>query len=123
MYFFCLFGAYKFDVHISVHRKYISKVQPSRCNVFWICLFCTLDAGLVQGGSNMTGTDFFKKTIITKHLLAHVKCGLFTKKSVPVIFEPPCTLDAGLLARSQYMEGPATGHLDTGFSWFPCVYK
>ena len=28
------------------------------------------------------------------------------------------TLVAGLLARS-----PATGHLDTGFSWFPCVYK
>ena len=24
-------------------------------------------------------------------------------------------LDAGLLARSQYSEGPATGHLDTGF--------
>ena len=34
-----------------------------------------------------------------------------------------CTLDAGLLARSQYSEGPATGHLDTSFSWFPCVYK
>jgi len=33
------------------------------------------------------------------------------------------TLDAGLLARSQYSEGPATGHLDTGFSSFPCVYK
>jgi len=32
-------------------------------------------------------------------------------------------LDAGLLASSQYPEGPATGHLDTGFSWFPCVYK
>ena len=32
-------------------------------------------------------------------------------------------LDAGLLARIQYPEGPATGHLDTGFSWFPCVYK
>ena len=32
-------------------------------------------------------------------------------------------LDAGLLARSQYSEGPATGHLDTRFSWFPCVYK
>jgi len=29
---------------------------------------------LIQGGSNMTGTD----------------CGLFTDKSVPVIFEPPC---------------------------------
>ena len=33
------------------------------------------------------------------------------------------TLGAGLLARSQYPEGPATGHLDTGFSSFPCVHK
>jgi len=33
------------------------------------------------------------------------------------------TLDAGPLARSQYPEGPATGQLDTGFCWFPCVYK
>ena len=33
------------------------------------------------------------------------------------------TLDAKLLARSKYSEGPATGHLDTGFSWFPRVYK
>jgi len=33
------------------------------------------------------------------------------------------TLDAGLLPRSQHSEGPATGHLDTGFSWFPCVCK
>jgi len=31
------------------------------------------------------------------------------------------TLDAGLLAKSQYSEGPATGHLDTGFSWLPCA--
>jgi hypothetical protein len=28
----------------------------------------------------------------------------------------------GLPASSRYPEGPAlTGHLDTGFSWFPCV--
>jgi len=33
------------------------------------------------------------------------------------------TLVAGLLVRSQYSEVPATGHLDTGFSRFPCVYK
>ena len=33
------------------------------------------------------------------------------------------TLVAGLLARSQYPEGPATGHIDTGVSWFPCVHK
>jgi len=29
------------------------------------------------------------------------------------------TLDAGLPARSQYSEGPATSHFDTGFSGFP----
>ena len=33
------------------------------------------------------------------------------------------TVDAELLARSQYSEDPATGHLNTGFSWFPCIYK
>ena len=33
------------------------------------------------------------------------------------------TVVAGLLARSQYPEGPGTGHLDTGFSLFPCAYK
>jgi len=37
---------------------------------------------------------------------------------------PDCwLLVAGLLARSQYPEGLATGHLHKGFSWFPCVYK
>ena len=33
------------------------------------------------------------------------------------------TLHVRLLARSQYPEGPATGHLHKGFSWFPYVYK
>jgi hypothetical protein len=28
---------------------------------------------------------------------------------------------AGLLARSLYPGGSATGNFDTGFSWFPCV--
>ena len=40
------------------------------------------------------------------YLLCHVCIAVFT-------------LDAGLLARSQYSEGPATGHLDTGFLGFP----
>jgi hypothetical protein len=31
------------------------------------------------------------------------------------------TVVAGLLARSRYPECPATGHLSTGFSWFPFV--
>ena len=38
---------------------------------------------------------------------------------VPYVCIAVLTLDAGLLARSQYPEGPATGHLDTGFSFFP----
>jgi hypothetical protein len=32
-------------------------------------------------------------------------------------------LDAGWLARSQLMEGPATRHLNTGFSWFSWVLE
>jgi len=44
------------------------------------------------------------------YLLCHVRIAVFT-------------FDAGLLARNQYSEGPATGHLDTGFSLFPCVCK
>ena len=46
-------------------------------------------------------------------------CVLFYYVCVVVVH----TLVVGLLARSQYPEGPATGHLGTGVSWFPCVYK
>ena len=73
----------------------------------------------VQGGSNMTGTDFFfcnhncssllqlpdrTEQVLTRAggrvevvaslsqgRTAAAQCGLFTNKSVPVIFEPPCT--------------------------------
>ena len=58
----------------------------------------------------------------TKHI--NVKS---LRNAIPCIYriqyQVEYTLDAGLLARSQYSEGPATGQLDTGFSWFPCVYK
>ena len=50
--------------------------------------------------------------------LKDVKCGDGGLPSLEVV-----RVDVGLRARSQYSEGPATGHLDTGFSWFPCVYK
>ena len=42
---------------------------------------------LVQGGSNMAGTDL---CVNKPNCAAAVQCGLFTYKSVPVIFEPPC---------------------------------
>ena len=52
----------------------------------------------------------------------YVWCHIF--KNIDVFnFIAFFTLDAGLLAISQYSEGPATGHLDTGFSWFPCALK
>ena len=44
-------------------------------------------------------------------------CVLFYNVCVAVLH----TLVAGLLARIQYSEGPATAHLGAGFSWFPCV--
>jgi len=34
-----------------------------------------------------------------------------------------CITRLQTLARSQYSEDPATGHLDTCFSRFPCAYK
>ena len=36
-----------------------------------------------------------------------------------IYFNSLLDLDAELLARSQNPEGPATGHLDTGFLGFP----
>ena len=57
-------------------------------------------------------------------VLAYIKVGR-SKSSYVYLLYYVCiavfTLDAGLLARSQYSEGPAPSHLDTGFSWFPCA--
>jgi len=48
-----------------------------------------------------------------------ISCVLFHYVCIAVLH----TLVAGLLARSKNPEGPATGHLGTGFSLFSCVYK
>ena len=52
------------------------------------------------------------------HIPHIVICVLFYYVCIAVLH----TLVAGLLARSQYPEGPATDHLGTLFSWFPFVY-
>ena len=59
-----------------------------------------------------------KKYVLCVRVCMYVYLCLFVVLCVYCFF---ITLDAGLLARSQYSEGPATGHLDTGFSWFPCA--
>ena len=55
--------------------------------------------------------------ILCLFLLPHVYC--FTVCVYCCLTYFSCRI----LARSQYPEGPATGHLVTGFSWFPRVYK
>ena len=70
------------------------------------CLVCTVVSCLVC----IVVVVLFVLLSSYVYLLYHVCIAVFT-------------LDAGLLAISQYPEGPATGHLDTGFTWFPCVYK
>ena len=55
-------------------------------------------------------------------------CGILCVWCTLCVFVVICVyfcsyLNAGLLASSQYPEGLATGQLDTGFSWFPCVYE
>ena len=66
-------------------------------------------------------TDIYKSQLLTTNTIPLYSLILvvFVVLCVIAVF----ILDAGLLARSQYSEGPVTGHLDTGFSWFPCVYK
>ena len=56
-------------------------------------------------------------------LVNNVEGSVSTERETHFMFFCMITLVVELLARGQCPEGPATGHLDTGFSWFPCVYK
>ena len=47
---------------------------------------------------------------VTLRVLLYCVCAVVLNTSV-----------TGLLARSQYSEGPEPGHFGTDFSWFPCV--
>ena len=56
----------KFDRFMYQGRQHNAGIRRISCTRTYLCV------SIVQGGSNMTGTD----------------CGLFTHKSVPVIREP-----------------------------------
>ena len=64
-----------------------------------------------------------KTLIFTEMSSVCLFVGIMRNKQIQGVYCCFFTLDAGLLARSQYSEGPATGHLEIGFSWFPCVYN
>jgi hypothetical protein len=67
-------------------------------------------------GNTLT-THFSESIPVDKRRISVIYCGVLLYETLMF------NLDAGLLASSQYPEGPATGHLGTGFSWFSCVFK
>jgi len=60
----------------------------------------------------LQATKLTKKMEQLTQCYGHSGCTYYTCMKYYAVF----TLDAGLPARSQYSEGPATGHFDTGFS-------
>jgi len=75
----------------------------------WTQIFCK--------AANCSWSSVYCVIILCVFLLPHVYC--FYCVCIAVLH----TVVTGLLASSQYPEGPATGHHHTGFSRFPCVYK
>ena len=72
-------------------------------------------------GVVVTDTRAYKHILTFRH---HIDAEqLVVDAELLVVDAELLVVDAELLARGQYSEGSATGHLDTGFSWFPCVYK
>ena len=97
----------------SIHLQFLS--------VLFMCVCCTLCVFVVLGVFVVLLCVF----VVSYVYLFYFLC-IFVVPYVYFLYYvciAVLTLDAGLLTRSQYSEGPATGHLDAGFSWFPCVYK
>ena len=88
------------------------------CVLLWLCVYCCICVCIVV-------VVLCIVVVVLCVLLLVVLCVLLSSYVYLLCYVciAVFTLDIGLLARSHYSEGPATGHLDTGFSWFPCVYK
>jgi len=85
-------------------------ILETRCSTFFpLCCFPTCVA------TNCSWS--FVYWVIIRDCTSVTACVLFYHVFTAVLHN----LVAGFLARSQYPEGPATGHLGTGISWFPCV--
>jgi len=79
---------------------------------------------ILQRNLKRTTDTFLFISHTTNVLLFKFRCNIFIGVRIikemqgSVVSGTHCTftLDAGLLARSQYSEGPATGYRNTGFS-------
>ena len=97
-----------------------------RVNTTKVATWCTKLHKRCTGGSSVQSETQYAACLISSHECVYsCSCVCVVILYVFAVLCVHCCfyLHAGLLARSQYSEGPATGHLDTGFSWFPCVYK
>ena len=101
MYSYCYVYVFLLYVYVFLLYVYVFLLLCMVCSLFSVSLCC-----------------FVYRLCVTVH------------RTTDTWFQPNCsyqiylylyTLFAGLLASSQYPEGPATGHLGTGFACFPCV--
>ena len=88
-------------------------------------VICLIGQSFVASKTGHKTTRNVSEPLITLNIQSRFLCVLLS--SYVYLLYYVCTavftLDAELLTISQYSEGPATGHHDTGFSSFPCVYK
>jgi hypothetical protein len=96
------------DMKKEVNKRQVEKRRIARCDF----------------GRGCQHKDTWRRhTAPSSHTCSQVLWGRRWDSSNIYFYFMCITSVAGLLARSQYPVGPATGHIGTGFSWFPCVYK
>ena len=86
-------------------------ILETRCSIFFPIVLLFACALL------LTGVGLLFIVLLCYVYFCYLMCIVLLCVCIAVLH----TLVAGLLARIQYPEGPTTGHLGTGFSWFPCV--
>jgi len=120
----------------SVSQEGLNSMQLGSISISYLCptqvlcynvqewnwaLFKFFESGTItHSGVNITGRRAVW-TLEQSCSMSELSAALLLHRLDSVPQRPALVWDAGLLARSQYPEGPATGHLDTGFALFPCA--
>ena len=88
-------------------------------NIFWGVTAYNLSKSYSNFGRPCCFLYERKKLRKKEQFSQKIQCFFFKPSTVLMLW----TTRTGLQPRGQGPEGPATGHLDTGFSWFPCVHE